>query len=265
MLDDLVNHYSGELRSYEPNQEKASEVASDGVASESPQQQAPNLQMASYTCTETIIHPEQQPYHLNVTHCNISFGISLRNLAKKTKPVPEQHVREQVIAEQIESQTSIEKSNEPDLVIISDSSNGKDEQTDSWFKPGFLNFASSSSTIISESVLDQPDETNTLLTEPILPAETFTNDQPSSSNQAIQTCAPARSTNVPFPPTLFLDSTLLADVCENIFQELNKLIEARNNLVHEDIYEKQWRRLRERVELIMSELQRSCLDAQDIA
>jgi len=43
------------------------------------------------------------------------------------------------------------------------------------------------------------------------------------------------------------------------------LIKARNNLVHEDIYEKQWRRLRERVDFIMFELQRSCLGAQDIA
>jgi len=236
MLDDLVNHYSGELPSYEPNQEKASEVSSDGVALESPQQQSPNSQMASSTCTEIFIHPEQQPYHLNATHSNISFGIALRNLAKKIKPVPEQHVPEQVLVEQLESQTSIEQINEPDFMIISDSSNGKDEQTDSWFKPGFLNkFAWSSSTMISESVPNQPNETNTLLTEPILATETLTNDQPSSSNQALQTCAHARSTNVPFPPTLFLDSTLLADVCENIFQELNKLIEARNNLVHEDI------------------------------
>jgi len=67
------------------------------------------------------------------------------------------------------------------------------------------------------------------------------------------------------PPTLFLDSTMLADVCENIFQELNKLVEARNNLVHEESYEKQWRRLRERVDFVMSELQKSSLDAQDIA
>jgi len=185
VLDDLVNHYSGELPGYEPNQEKASEVASDGVALESPQQQAPNSQMVSTTCTEIIIHPEQLPYHLNATHSNISFGIALRNLAKKIKTVPEQHVPEQVLTEQFESQTSNEQINEPDFMIISYSSDGKDEQTDSWFIPGFLNkFACSSSTMISESVPDQPDETNTLLTEPILAAETFTNDQPSSSNQA---------------------------------------------------------------------------------
>jgi len=54
-------------------------------------------------------------------------------------------------------------------------------------------------------------------------------------------------------------------VCENIFQELNKLVQARNNLTHEESYEKQWRRLRERVDFVMSELQRSSLDAQDIA
>jgi hypothetical protein len=54
-------------------------------------------------------------------------------------------------------------------------------------------------------------------------------------------------------------------VCENIFQELNKLVESRNNLVHEESYEKMWRRLRERVDFFMSELQRSYLDAQDIA
>jgi len=62
-----------------------------------------------------------------------------------------------------------------------------------------------------------------------------------------------------------LNSTILADVCENIFQELNKLVVARNKLVHEESYEKQWRRLRERVEFFLSELQRSSLDAQDIA
>jgi len=52
-------------------------------------------------------------------------------------------------------------------------------------------------------------------------------------------------------------------VCENIFQELNKLIQARNNLIHEDNYVKQWRRLSERVDFVRSELQRSSFDAQD--
>jgi len=150
----------------------------------------------------------------------------LRNLAKKRQHVPEPHVPEQVVADQSESHTSNEQITKPDLKILSDSSDNRNEQTNSWFKPGFLNkSASSSSTMISESVPDQPSETNTLFVEPNLSSETSTNDQPSSSNQAIQACTPARSTNVPSPPTMFLDSTILADVCENIFQELNKLVD----------------------------------------
>jgi len=43
------------------------------------------------------------------------------------------------------------------------------------------------------------------------------------------------------------------------------LVGARNNLVHEESYEKQWRRLRERVKFVLSELQRSSFDAQDFA
>jgi len=43
------------------------------------------------------------------------------------------------------------------------------------------------------------------------------------------------------------------------------LVKARNNLVHEESYVKQWRRLRERIYFVLSELQRSSLDAQDIA
>ena len=66
--------------------------------------------------------------------------------------------------------------------------------------------------------------------------EHTTNDQSSSSNLAIQPIKPAR-TNVLSPPTMFLNSTILSHVCESIFQELNSLIEARNNLIHEDSYE----------------------------
>ena len=65
--------------------------------------------------------------------------------------------------------------------------------------------------------------------------------------------------------SLFLNSTILSNVCESIFQELNCLIQARNNLIHEDSYEKLWIRLKDRVDFILSELQRSCLDAQEIA
>jgi len=43
------------------------------------------------------------------------------------------------------------------------------------------------------------------------------------------------------------------------------LVQARNNLIHEDSYEKLWKRLKERVKFVLTELQSSCLDAQDSA
>ena len=45
VIQDLINHYSGELPSFEPNLQKASEIASGEITSESPQQQEPDLQM----------------------------------------------------------------------------------------------------------------------------------------------------------------------------------------------------------------------------
>ena len=67
------------------------------------------------------------------------------------------------------------------------------------------------------------------------------------------------------PPTLFLHSTILANVCDSIFQELNNLVQARNNLIHEDNYEKMWTRLKDRVEFVLSELQKTNFDAQELA
>jgi hypothetical protein len=44
-----------------------------------------------------------------------------------------------------------------------------------------------------------------------------------------------------------------------------KLIEERNNLVHKERYEKQWSRLKDRVDFVLSELQKTCMDEQDLA
>jgi len=82
---------------------------------------------------------------------------------------------------------------------------------------------------IPEQIMLNQQQTNNTSTEP----ETSFNDQPSSSNLVILPVSPAK-TNVPSPPTLFLDSTTLADVCENIFQVLNNLVQAMNNHIHED-------------------------------
>jgi len=64
VIQGLINHYSGELPGYEPNLEKASDIASDEVMTESPHQQTPNQEMASSTNTDYVlipdhIHPEQ--------------------------------------------------------------------------------------------------------------------------------------------------------------------------------------------------------------
>jgi len=92
VLDELANHYQGELLGFEPNLERASEIASDEVNLESQHQQEPNSEMATNTCTELIIHPEHLPYHLNATHSNISFGITLRSIASKRSSFHEQSV-----------------------------------------------------------------------------------------------------------------------------------------------------------------------------
>jgi len=53
VLENLVSHYSSELPEVETELQKASEVASDEVASESPQQQTSEPQTAS-TLTQII-------------------------------------------------------------------------------------------------------------------------------------------------------------------------------------------------------------------
>ena len=79
----------------EPNQEKASELASDEVTLEKSQQQEPISEMATNTFTELVIHPEYRLYHLNETHSNISLGIALRNIARKRSSFHEQYVSDQ--------------------------------------------------------------------------------------------------------------------------------------------------------------------------
>jgi hypothetical protein len=74
----------------------------------------------------------------------------------------------------------------------------------------------SSSNEIAKSVHDQPSTSNTQ-------TRNSTNNQ-STSSLAIQPVAPPKPTKIPSPPTVFLNSTLLQDVCENIGQELIKMI-----------------------------------------
>jgi hypothetical protein len=186
----LVNHYSGELAGFEQSLEKASEIASDEVVSESPQQQQPEHAPESPQPTqqESLVH---EPSDVNT-----------------------------IVSEdptQIESQIIVAlpayvAKNEPDFEITS-VSDDEDEQPNQWFKPGFLNQPLSlSSPFVLESVHDPPFvpnnapaiETNTstiIATEPTQIADYMSIDLPSSSNQ---TCPPIQTTNVSFPPTLFI-------------------------------------------------------------
>jgi len=165
VLENLVSHYSGELPEVESELQKASEVASYEVASESPQQQTIELQTAS---TST-----------------------------------------QIIPDHIESVSCTEEATDMEI-----------EMTNS--------FSTSASVDISETNI--PTLTTNIPTIP-------TNNQPSLSNLALQPSTPPKPTKIPFPPTMYLDSSLLADVCENIFQELNRLIQSRSDLIHQNSYE----------------------------
>jgi hypothetical protein len=104
---------------------------------------------------------------------------------------------EQLVPKQVVSLSIPETVTEPDFMITSEASDVEDEQLNS------------SSTLIVKSIPDQPSKTS-------FQTPTSTDNQPSSSNLALQRCAPTKP-SVTSPPTLFLDSTILADVCENIF------------------------------------------------
>jgi hypothetical protein len=117
-----------------------------------------------------------------------------------------------------------------------------------------MEIVQSFSTEVIEPVSDQPSTSN----------PQTTNGQ-SSSNLAIVPVAKTKPTKIPSPPTIFLDSTLLQNVCENIGLELVQLIRAKEDLVHTESYEKRWSRLKERVDNVLSALQSSCIDIQDQA
>jgi len=91
--------------------------------------------------------------------------------------------------------------------------------------------------------------------------QTTKNQNSSSSNMFIEPIEPTFS-NMPKPPSVFLNLPFLETVCLDIFKKANKLIDTRHNLVHDENYEHQWKRVVERVHLVFSEIQRSCLDDQ---
>jgi len=87
IIPDLMNHYSGELPDYVSNQEKAFDIASDEVMTESPHQQTPNQEMAS--STDSILIPESDVPDQSVSEQDVF-----------EPDVPELSVPEQVISNQ---------------------------------------------------------------------------------------------------------------------------------------------------------------------
>jgi len=92
-------------------------------------------------------------------------------------------------------------------------------------------------------------------------------DTPSSSttqpNQDLPSTSSRQSINVSPLPTFLLDFIVLKEVCKNIFEDLNRLVKARNDLVQTENYEDKWIALREVVDTVLCDLQRLSIEAQN--
>jgi len=270
ILEELANHYNGELPGFQPTLEKASETILDTSVSESLQQYQPNSQMVINTCFELIIHLDYKPYHLSATHSNISFGIALRNLANKWSSSHKPYISDNNLSlsdkqtfvvravsvalpsvslnSTLDPQPSHEHSTEPDYMFTSDS-NVEDEHVVQ------TNLSLNSSSLF---VLEFVHDTPFIASNQSAAIEISSTYIPSSSHQIIPQMT---TTHVSPPPTLLLDFVILKEVCENIFDDLNKLVKSRNNFVHAENYEEKWTALRERVDTVMCELLKLSLKA----
>jgi len=94
-----------------------------------------------------------------------------------------------------------------------------------------------------------------------------TQDLPSTfTNQPIPdklTTSQPQTINVSPPPTLLLYSIELQEVCENIFEDLKNLVQARNDPVHTENYEDKWISLRKMVDRVLCEMQRLSVETQN--
>jgi len=94
-----------------------------------------------------------------------------------------------------------------------------------------------------------------------------TQDLPSTSTNQPTQDSPSTPTpqtiNLSPPPTLLLDYIVLKEVCENIFEDLKKLVKARNHPVHTEQYVEKWTALREMIDRVLCDLQRLYVEAQN--
>jgi len=238
----LSDHYKGELPSYRLSSAKAFETVPDITVSESPQQHQPEQrQISPIPNTHELSSPVKPVYDDNTSmseeqiHVVKPISVTLPTVSSEATTNP---------------QPSHELSIEPSLTVTSDS-----DVEDEHVAQANLSLDSSSPFVL-ESVHDLP------YVAPNLYAitETLHSYTPSSSNQIIPQPI---TTNVSPPLALLLDSVLLKEVCENIFEDLNKLVKARRNFVHKENYEEKCIALRERVDTVMCELQKLSLEAHN--
>ena len=263
----------------EPNHEKASELTYDEVALDNLQQQELDSEMATNTCTKTstsnLPTSDDQPSSsenqiLDVQPISVALpSIDSTLIQVEPDQVVIEHVVDEVATHSVITLPSsaplvLEHINDPpyvsDRTVSTEGTSpilnlGELVQTTQGLKPGFLNQSESS---VQESFHDQHSEP---LTQINVTDNTAT-ALPSSSTLA---CTPIQISDITFPPTLLLDSIILKEACENIFEDLNKLVKTRNNFIHEGEYVSEWTSLRSRVDYMMCDLQKLSLEAHDKA
>jgi len=85
----------------------------------------------------------------------------------------------------------------------------------------------------------------------------------SQPNIVFHTNPEPQTINISPPHTLLLDSIVLKDVCENIFEDLKKLVKARNDPVHTEQYEEKWIAPKEVIDRVLCDLQRLSVEAHN--
>jgi len=266
-LDHLESHYLGELpqSSFNSTSQKASEMTpeattSDKVVSEDPPQQKPSPEKAfSPPQTEpTTSSPPTVPEPSIPEQVTPQKTVPEHIVPEKpvTKPIPEpepipEPASETTAPEHIVPEpTPASISPSPVQVIKITHHNGVcDMDTDSEGDQD-----DHASDMVVDPTPDQPSTSQSLTT----------NDQ-SSSNLPIVHLAPRKPSKQPSPPTIFLDSQVLQDVWEDIASEVLRLIAGINDLGHTISYQKQWKRIKERVVNLISALHDSCIEAQEQA
>jgi len=202
-----------------------------------------NLQKASEVTTSEVAsenqHQSEPEPQMTPPNPEQSSTTALEKPSSEPS-VPEHSVPEQTGSDHISSPTNSENAMEFDGMILSEDINKETEK--------------SSPMEVEQSASDQPLSSNT---------QSFSSINQPTDNLQIEPFAAPKPRKLPSQPTRFLDSIVLRGVSEDIAEKMIKLISSRNDLSHRESYDKQWRRLKERVENVMTALSSTCIEAQE--